>query len=361
MKIVGYDFTSAPENLRKALLYEREDVQKSALSLVHRTRSRYVLLVTCNRVEIYTSDDSNISHTMLSSALGLNYPMTRDYRYSIDGNEVIRHLFLLSTGVLSAYFGEEVILSQLNIAIETARRVGSVSGELNVLFQSAIAFAKRVHTEMKVRVFDQDIVSRCVSIVSGRRTLVIGSGELARSIARALVESGVETEQAIRDISKADFLVPHGVEVVPWDERMAAISACDAIVSASSAIGYTLPESALGIVKGKLLVDLASPSDFPSSFSALTMDDLGASTPLRDAVVKRVGKMADDEVSVYLREMEKRREFQSVEERAVDIASDSVRRLSSILPLEDEKGLAEKVYETIRKASINNMMRTRRY
>lgn len=361
MKIVGFDFTKAPEELRKALLYEREDVQRAAAALVKMTRSRFVLMVTCNRVEAYTADDSNITPTLLSDALGLNYLQTRNYRYEITGDDVTMHLFLLSTGVLSAYFGEEVILSQLNIAIESARRVGSVSGELNVLFQSAIAFAKSIHTKMKVRVFDRDIVDRTVSLVSGRRTMVIGSGELARLIATSLVESGVETAQAVRDTSKSDFLVPHGVKVIAWDERKAELRNYDAVVSASSAIGYTLSDNDAPLVEGKLLVDLASPSDFPESFNAIGMDALGARTPLRDAVVKRVEEEAEKEVAEYLSQMAKRREFPSAEETAVDIASDSVRRLSSLLSLEDENGLAEKVYETIRKASVNSLMRTRRY
>jgi len=360
LKIIGFDLTTSPEELRKALLYEREDVRRASTALVKETRSRYVLLVTCNRVEVYTSDDSNITATLLSSALGLGYLRLREYRYEIEGEAVIRHLYLLSTGVLSAYFGEETILSQLNIAIEVARAVGTVSGELNVLFQSAISFAKRIHTEMKVRVFDRDIVDRTIALVNGRRTIVLGSGELARLIAEALEKSGCETYQALRDISKADFLVPSGVRAVSWDDRSSVAEKCEAVVSASSAIGYTLGEDDRKIVEGKLLLDLAVPSDFPLSFKAVTLQKLGASTPLRDAVVKRVEEEAERKMGEYLLQMEKRRGFLKAEEIAVDIASDSVRRLSSFLPSDDENGLAERVYEMIRKASVNALMRTRR-
>lgn len=361
MKLIAFDFTHAPEEILNSLLYEREDVRRVSRALLSSTRSRYVLLLTCNRVEVYTSDESEITHTLLSSALNLKYFAVRPYRYEMRDDEVIHHLYMLSTGVKSAYFGEEVILSQLNIAIETARSIGSVSSELNVLFQSAITFSKKIHTQMKVRVFDHDIVKRTIELVDGRKTLVLGSGELARSIAQALSEVGVETYQAIRDIFKADFLVPHSVKAVSWPDRYSILPSFDVIISASSSIGYTLREDALPLVKGKLLLDLAEPYDFPPSFNSLKLKDLGSSTPLKDAVVRRIDESARGEVEVFLSEMEKRKGYKEIEDRAVDIASDSVRRLNSTLDLDKETGLAEKVYETIRKASINAMMRTRKY
>lgn len=361
MKIVAFDFTPAPEEIRKSLFYESEDVKKASLSLLSMTRSRYVLLVTCNRVEVYTSDDSEITHTLIASALNLNFISVKPYRYEISNEEVPYHLFMLSTGVLSAYFGEEVILSQLKIAIDVSRRVGSVSGELNVLFQSAITFAKRVHTQMKVRVFDKDIIAKTVALVGNRKTLILGSGELARAISAALVEANVDTSQAIRDISKADFLVPRNVKVIPWEDRYSELVNYEAIVSASSSIGYTLDETSLSLIEGKLLVDLAEPSDFPLSFKALTTKDLNASTPLKDGVVKKVEKLSRAEANIYFSEMNKRKEYLEIENRAVDIASDSVRRLTSTLGLDKKTDLAERIYETIRKASINAMMRTRKY
>ena len=105
------------------------------------------------------------------------------------------------------------------------------------------------------------------------------------------------------------------------------------------------------LVKGKLLLDLAEPYDFPPSFNSLKLKDLGSSTPLKDAVVRRIDESARGEVEVFLSEMEKLKVYKVIEDRAVDIASDSLRRLNCTLDLDKETGLAEKVYETIRKAT----------
>lgn len=351
--LVSFDLKKAPEASRKALEYTREDVLRTSSSLASKVRCPFICLVTCGRAEVYYGDGAVISGTLLASALGLSYLAVKDYEEVLDGDDAILHLLSLSTGIDSAYFGEDVIIHQLGGCLEVAKAVGSLDAGLDRLFRHAISFARSVHSSMEVRVFDTDIVDKVSALAGGRPSLVIGSGSLARMVSGRLAKDGCITYQSVRDESKADFLVPAGVIAFPYEERRSYLDRVAVVVSASSAIGYSLGEGDWDMVKDKVLVDLASPSDFPPSFHALDEASLGAVHPRRDAVCADVRTLCASSLDAWKAECARRDDYSKKAEAAFDSASLAVRRLRGPLDLDDEK--ASVLFETVRKCVISAM------
>lgn len=354
---LSFDLASAPGPDRLALVYGPEDLSRSATKLAAKTRSSFVVLLTCNRAEVYFPEGANMTGTLFSSSLGLGYLRVKEYESSFSGDDCVRHLLELSTGILSPCFGEEAIISQISLALETAKRVGSADSSLDHLFRHVLNFAKGVHTRHQVRVFDTALVEKVAEACSGKRALVIGSGALARMVSAALLKVCPVVTQTVRSSDKADFLVPAGVTAAPYDDRLPLLEGAGCVVSASSGVGYTLDEDALPLLKGKLLIDLASPSDFPPSFRALREEDFGAPTPLRDAVVEKVRAEAEESLLAYKAEEGKREAFKDTDRIAYDAASALVRKMRGPLSLDDEGASA--LFECARKTYISAALRRR--
>ena len=168
--------------------------------LMRSYRFPFALLITCDRAEVIAEADG--PEEVLERALGLNPAKVRRYRYSYEGDEALLRLFLLSAGVLSPLFGEDTIQGQLNDSLEAGLSTGTLSPRLSKLLNMAVSFSKRIHTEMKVRVFDQTIADAVASRLEGKGdVLVIGSGEGARMVAERLIP-GHRVRMTLRDITE---------------------------------------------------------------------------------------------------------------------------------------------------------------
>lgn len=356
ISVTSLSLDAAPEHLRKALCYEKEEIRNAGIYLSKRTRASFILLVTCNRAEVWYEDNGQLPASMLSRALSLKESETAQYASSLSGRDALMYMFRLSTGILSPYFGEEVITSQLSLAAECARSTGSISAVLDELFRRAIAFARMVHSSFKVRVFDIERTEAVIPLLKGRRVLVIGSGEEARMLSSTLVLSGFTVHECIRDISKADFLIPRGVKAIPYDERLAEAEWAESVISISSSIGYTLTLEELKLFSGAKLFDFASPSDFPPEADAVRNVD--APSPQRDAVKERVEALAVEECDRFELYLEKRSALPQASEYAVNTASRFIRKVSSLLELEENESLASLLYEECRKASVSAYFET---
>ena len=257
-------------------------------------------------------------------------------------------------------FGEDTIQGQMAQGAEAALLAGTSSPQLRKLFSEAVAFAKRIHTEINTRVFDSTITEEVRRRIEGYgNVLIIGSGEGARKTADALLSEHSVT-MTLRDDSKT-FLIPPGTKHVPYDDRRMWIPEADVVISASSGLYHTLTEDDRDLVEGKLLFDLSTPPDLPSSFNAVRTEDLSIELPERNEVERKVRYEADKEVMKYLSWLERSGRAEDTALSAERIATASIRRSSEMimkLGLDDEKEKAfrSSLMENIRKAALSELI-----
>lgn len=354
----GIDFTLSPELFSHLQNRDGSFLMHIHSVLLRRFRFPFIFLLTCDRAEVIAEGRPSIEP--VERALSLNPAAVKQFRYEYGGDEALSRIFLLSSGILSPLFGEDTIQSQMTAAAEAASLSGTASPALRKLFSSAVAFSKSMHTEMNTRVFDRTIAEAVARrIGKGRSVLIIGSGEGARTAAECLLP-GNSVTMTLRDDTKT-FLIPPGARHIPYDSRREALSAFDAVVSASSGLYHTLEENDWPLVEGKLLFDLSSPHDLPSSFNAIRVEDLSIPLPEREKVIAAVRAGAERAVAEF-RDWKKKAEIAgSVHERAESIASNSIRRsadaISSLrLDSEKEKAFREALYENIRKAAVSELI-----
>ena len=108
-----------------------------------------IILQTCNRVEIYgvgvNPHYDNIINVW-SSLINLPADQVKNNVIVNDGEEALKHLVKLTSGLDSLVVGEDQILGQVKRSLEFSRKNGFAGPNLNILFDKTIKIGGRVRT-----------------------------------------------------------------------------------------------------------------------------------------------------------------------------------------------------------------------
>jgi glutamyl-tRNA reductase len=236
---------------------------------------------TCNRTELYLVVSDPVEAE--STALGV---LTRQgeirptellgHLYSLRAVEAAGHLFRVTAGLDSMVVGEAEIQGQVKRAYELALVEGATGPILNRLFRGALAAGGRVREETSIGERNVSVPSVAVELarralgeLTDRRVLVVGAGETAELVARALVSRGAAgVFVANRRYDRAIGLAQRfGGEAVRFEELPEQLEAADIVVSATNSPHHIVERDGLEQVmaarEGRplLLVDIAVPRD----------------------------------------------------------------------------------------------------
>jgi glutamyl-tRNA reductase len=164
-----------------ALLTERRQAGRSAL-----------LLSTCNRCEYYWSGSEDGEAFLRRLAHTRGAPSNAVFmRHS--GEAAVRHLFIVAAGLDSQVLGETEILGQVRRAYDAARAAGTTNRDMDLILSGALAAGRRVRCETMLGRHPASVSSAAVDLIAdrwgaigSRGVVVVGAGEAAEGILRAL-------------------------------------------------------------------------------------------------------------------------------------------------------------------------------
>ena len=236
---------------------------------------------TCNRTELYlvVSDPVEAESTalgVLTRKAEIRPTELLGHLYSLRSGEAARHLFEVTAGLDSMIVGEAEIQGQVKRAYELALVEGATGPILNRLFRGALAAGGRVRDETAVGEKGVSIPSvavelarRTLGALGDRRVLIVGAGETAELVAKALVAKGVATVfVANRHYDRAIGLAQRfDGAAVRFEELPEQLAAADIVVSATNSPHHIVERDGLEHVMEErggrhlLLVDIAVPRD----------------------------------------------------------------------------------------------------
>ena len=279
---LGVSHKTAPLDLRERLsLTEGRAVgalhELTAVDGIHEAAA----ISTCNRTELYLIVSDAVEAE--STALGV---LTRQaeirptellgHLYSLRAGEAAHHLFQVTAGLDSMIVGEAEIQGQVKRAYELALVEGATGPILNRLFRGALAAGGRVREEtaigernVSIPSVAVDLARRTLGDLGEKRVLVVGAGETAELVARALVARGAESVfVANRHYDRAIGLAQRfGGEAARWEQLPEQLQAADIVVSATNSPHHIVERDGLEQVmetrsgRPLLLVDIAVPRD----------------------------------------------------------------------------------------------------
>lgn len=248
--LVGTDFRCSPLELRERVSFAKEEAEKALVHLLARSEvAEAFLLSTCNRTELYLQprDEDGAYKAVLDMVFLARAPeLERPGRLYVKRNgEAARHLMAVASGLESMVLGEPEILGQVKQAAALAEAVGAEGPVLKRLLRSATSAGRRTRQETAISAgavsIGYAIVELTRQIFSGLeecRVLLVGAGEIARSVTRPLIERGArELRVANRSAERAARFKEEfpSAELAPFDHRQEEASQADLVVVSTGA------------------------------------------------------------------------------------------------------------------------------
>jgi glutamyl-tRNA reductase len=294
--VIGLNHRTAPIEVRERIVFDAERLPRALESLrALPGLTEAVIVSTCNRTEVYAVGGSPeaVSGWLVAESGG--HGALADCLYRIEDAEAVRHAFAVAAGLDSLILGEPQILGQLKDAYRTAQQAGTAGTQINRLFQTSFAVAKRVRTETAIGAAAVSVAAAGIQLARrvfaglGRRTaLLVGAGEMIALTARHLHAQGIgRLIIANRSTQRAERIAEGlPASVIRLDALAAHLAQADMIVSSTARPGHVIAYQ--DVVRAlderrhrpMFMLDLAVPRDIDPRVGALedvylyTIDDL---------------------------------------------------------------------------------------
>ena len=254
--LLGINHNTAPIEVRERLAIPAGRLADATRTLVHQPGVREgLILSTCNRVELLTSqdDDGSPNQADLSRFLHEYFSISpadlQPHLYEYREREAVRHLFRVASSLDSMVVGEPQILGQVKEAYTVAREVGAVQSSLEALLQRTFTVAKKVRTETQIGSNSVSIASVAVDLarkifgsLQGKTVLLVGAGKMSELAARHLIQHGAASILvANRTLARAEKLAAEFLHasvttgVIPFDDIYEQASRADIVITSTGA------------------------------------------------------------------------------------------------------------------------------
>ncbi|MDE6313938.1 MAG: glutamyl-tRNA reductase [Lachnospiraceae bacterium] len=281
--MTGIDYEKADIDTREIFSFQKHSAELAMEQLKETYGfSGVILLSTCNRTELYVSTDEAEGDLfqMFCELKKVPFKEYEPYKVERSGEEAVDHLFRLACGMKSKIFGEDQIISQIRTGLFQAREIQTVDSYLEKVFQTAIATAKKVKTEVHLTSVKTSVVEEMLTVLKreagelgGKQALVIGNGEVGRLSAMGLLKEGMKVTMTLRNYKTRQIEIPEGCETIDYKDRYQGIGSYDLVVSATTSPHHTIKyeDSHALFEDGKehILVDLAVPRDISSRYGTM--------------------------------------------------------------------------------------------
>jgi len=300
--LIGISHKTSPLEIREQFSVSKEEIIPfSELLQKEIGISDLVVLSTCNRTEIYFSQDkyefhiaSKLVYKTLKRFKGIEQKYWHSF-YSYANSDAIRHLFEVASGIDSMIIGEDQIIGQIKEAYVYCTEAALTDAVLMRLFQKSFEASKRVRTETKIKMGTTSVssaaVQKCANLfdnLSEKRVLLIGAGETGSLVLQSLNKNGVRKITVTnRTEEKAHKLASwHKCTPLPFEQMPSHLYLYDIIIVAT---GSTVPLVTLEMIKESLeerksnsqvFIDISVPRNIEENVEEMdavqlfTIDDL---------------------------------------------------------------------------------------
>ena len=287
MNCISINYKKADVSVRHKLSFSCDKTREFIRYIINKgIAHECVVLSTCNRTEVYYSDDQNEKITAaLAGSTGLKTSFLYKYVMNFYGDKAVEHLFRVAGGLDSMVVGEDEILGQTKAAYFLAKDEKAVGFETNVIFQAAIACAKRIKTETVMSRTSVSVATlaanEAAKLSDNVSVLIIGaSGKIGMSTLKNLLShKNVKVTATLRHgKAKRKEFEALGAAIIDYEDRYKYIAASDCIISATSSPHYTVTgydlRQNIKDDSRRLFIDLAVPPDIDTAITSINGNEL---------------------------------------------------------------------------------------
>jgi len=266
--------------------------------------NNYVILDTCQRVEIYIDQHQSIT------------PISGTYNISCK-LDVYHHLFKITSSLLAPIIGETEIQGQVKNAYKKAIDSGTITESLHDLFQKALYVGKKIRRESSISsgalsyaglIFNH--IKDNYNKIDRLKIGLIGYGQLSKDFIFLAKKNNLNlTFLVTRSIDKIDKSL-NKCEVISSRNLLSLsdkLMDVDIVISATSDPNFVITLDDIPKNKSLLLFDLASPEDIDPAVQLISniklinlkkiMGQKKTNSSQRYDEIKKVERIIKDEIN----------------------------------------------------------------
>jgi glutamyl-tRNA reductase len=281
LSIVGLNHRVARVEVREKLAFDERRLPEALVDVRRATgAAEAVILSTCNRVEIYSARPHPAENELSSAARwlaahhGVPEADVTPALYRHEGFDAVRHLYRVTAGLDAMILGETQIIAQVKRAYQAAHDAGHTGRAFNLVFQRALAVAKRLHAttgigrgHVSVPGVAAKLAEKVFQDLTKRRVAIIGAGEIGEQTLEAFRDrSGLPPMIVNRTLEHAERLTArHGGRAVPLTGLDAALTESDVVITCLATADFQVtPDLIRAAMKARrnepmVILDLAVP------------------------------------------------------------------------------------------------------
>jgi len=306
MKIVvlGLNHKTAPLEIREKLAFNTAETSMALGELKKRFgQAEFVLLSTCNRVELYCAgkhcqgaDPAKLAE-FLSEFHHIELDKFSRFFYTYEDEDAVKHLLMVSSSLDSLVVGEAQIIGQVKESYRLACAAKTTGKILNRLFHCAFATSKKVYTTTSISSGRVSVAGVAVELakqlfedISSAKVVVIGAGDTGQLLVQHLLQDGARNITIVNRSYERGMNVAeqYSVRAEKWEQLNEQLIDANIAIASASVQDYLFRKDSFQEIiahrkEGTLLIiDIAVPRNFEPAINELeglylySIDDLAA-------------------------------------------------------------------------------------
>ena len=306
MKIVvlGLNHKTAPLEIREKLAFDTAETSRALCELKKRFgQTEFVLISTCNRVELYCAgkhcqgaDTAKLAE-FLSEFHNIELDKFRRFLYTYDDEEAVRHLLAVASSLDSLVVGEAQIIGQVKDSYKLACAAKTTGKILNRLFHCAFTTSKKVYTTTSISSGRVSVAGVAVELarqlfadISSAKVVVIGAGDTGQLLVQHLLQAGARNITVVNRSYDRGMNVAeqYGIRAEKWERLNEQLIDANIAIASASVQDYLFRKDSFKEIIARrregtlLIIDIAVPRNFEPAVNELeglylySVDDLAA-------------------------------------------------------------------------------------
>jgi glutamyl-tRNA reductase len=240
----------------------------------------FFILSTCNRTEIYGINqhpDSLLN--LLSHHCQLDIEEVREYSFIKTGEEAVKHLFRVASGLDSQILGDYEIIGQLKNAFNLAKAHKKTSGIMEKMVNSALQASRQIKSKTAISDGTTSVSYAVIQLLKQTigheqplRVCLMGLGKIGTLTLKNL-KSYLPQHKIIlvnRNEEKAETAAgEHNVDYAPFASQVDVLKNADILIVATGAEHAIITKENIAPTNVKVIFDLSVPSNVSADVKEL--------------------------------------------------------------------------------------------
>jgi|SRR6218665_253945 len=299
--VAGINYHKADIAVRGSFSVSKDDFIAIADTAKAQLIRSVFVVSTCNRTEIYGFVENVMQLVaLLAEHTRGDVHQLLEFGYMKSGEEAIRHLYRVASGLDSQILGDYEILGQIKQAIDAAAANQVLGPIMNRTVSYAFQASKKIKTDTGLSSGTVSVSYAAIELlkvmpgIGDKKILVIGAGKFGGNVCKNLKEYLPRTSVALMnrtDATAEALALKTGTAFIPYEKMQEAIHASDIIIVCTNAQEATVLPSMLDQAGDKVVLDLSVPANVHPAVKVLknvrVIDVDEISTTILDKTIAR--------------------------------------------------------------------------